>query len=80
MAPAPAAPLYRITPLTPDRSLRWTENDPIEVPRGHVAAVVLALRRGGVRRIRLQQVTDEVELLDMLAPDRLPALMRRQCA
>ncbi len=80
MAPAPAAPLYRITPLKPDPSLRWQESDSIDVPRGHVFAVVAALRRGGVARVRLQPVTDEVELLDMLAERNLPGLMRRQCA
>jgi hypothetical protein len=49
-------PLYRITPLTPDTRLSWHENQPIEVTRGHVPAVVSALRRGGITRIRLKQV------------------------
>jgi hypothetical protein len=79
-AHAPAAPLYRITPLTPDRSLRWKESDPIEVPRGHVPAVCSALRRAGITRVRLQPVTDELELLDLVAEENLPWFMRRQAA
>jgi hypothetical protein len=82
MAPAPAAPIYRITPLTPapDRNRHWRENDPIEVDRSQVFLVVKGLKRCGVRKVRLQPVTDELELLDLLAEQNLPCLMRRQVA
>lgn len=81
MAPAPAAPLYRITPLRPHRTLRWVPNgEPIEVPRVAVGQVVIGLKRCGVPRVALQPVTDELELLDLLAEQNLPCLMRRQCA
>jgi hypothetical protein len=80
MAPAPAAPLYRITPLTRDKSQVWRESAPIDVPRDHVPLVCQALRRAGVNRARVKLIPEAEDLLPQLAEQRLPALMRRQCA
>jgi hypothetical protein len=80
MSSPPAPPLYRITPLTPTTSDTWYGHQPIEVPRPHVPAVCFALRRSGVRYVRLQPARHTQLLLDMLAARNLPFLMRRQAS
>ena len=74
MRTAPAAPLYRITPLAPDRR---HPQSPIEVELAHVLPACQALRRAGVARVKLERC-EPADMLAMLADGNLPALMRRQ--